>query len=50
MPQMSPMNWLTLMIYFSLMMIMFNMMIYSSFNYMIKFPQIKKFYQKNWKW
>nr|YP_009695429.1 ATP synthase F0 subunit 8 [Diaphanes pectinealis]QEJ81659.1 ATP synthase F0 subunit 8 [Diaphanes pectinealis] len=50
MPQMSPINWLILMIYFSLIIIMFNSMIYSTFNYSANLPKIKFKIQKNWKW
>nr|AND96042.1 ATP synthase F0 subunit 8 [Onthophagus minutus] len=42
MPQMAPLNWLTLMIYFSLIFMMFNIMNYYSFNYNIKFSSFKK--------
>nr|YP_009695351.1 ATP synthase F0 subunit 8 [Diaphanes nubilus]QEJ81529.1 ATP synthase F0 subunit 8 [Diaphanes nubilus] len=50
MPQMSPINWLILMIYFSIVLIMFNSMIYSMFYYATSLPNISSKIQKNWKW
>nr|AND96344.1 ATP synthase F0 subunit 8 [Heteronitis castelnaui] len=51
MPQMAPMNWLMLFIYFSMIFMIFNIKNYYSFNYKIK---ITKFLKKsnfiNWKW
>nr|YP_009561399.1 ATP synthase F0 subunit 8 [Zophobas atratus]QAT19099.1 ATP synthase F0 subunit 8 [Zophobas atratus] len=51
MPQMAPLNWLTLMIWFSLILIMFNTLNYYSFSYQIKQKKstIKKL-STNWKW
>nr|ASL05670.1 ATP synthase F0 subunit 8 [Trichoferus campestris]QWB85732.1 ATP synthase F0 subunit 8 [Trichoferus campestris] len=51
MPQMAPLNWLTLFIYFSVIFISFNLMNYYSFIYKIK--SIKKTPKKllfSWKW
>nr|QWZ46365.1 ATP synthase F0 subunit 8 [Pelecyphorus foveolatus] len=52
MPQMAPLNWLTLMMFFITVFMMFNMMNYYSFNYSMKPKKsstIKKF-TANWKW
>nr|YP_009918400.1 ATP synthase F0 subunit 8 [Caryopemon giganteus]QLX47625.1 ATP synthase F0 subunit 8 [Caryopemon giganteus] len=51
MPQMAPMNWLTLMLYFMILMLIFNIMIFFSFTYKSKKNQF--FLKKkliNWKW
>nr|ANJ70571.1 ATP synthase F0 subunit 8 [Nalassus laevioctostriatus] len=51
MPQMAPLSWLTLMILFALILILFNIMNYYSFSYPIK--QKKMLIKKskiNWKW
>nr|AND96055.1 ATP synthase F0 subunit 8 [Onthophagus giraffa] len=51
MPQMAPINWLLLLIYFSMIFIMFNVLNYYSFNYNIKFFSFKKKkINLNWKW
>nr|AND96030.1 ATP synthase F0 subunit 8 [Cleptocaccobius convexifrons] len=51
MPQMAPINWLSLLIYFSLMFMMFNILNYFSFNYNFKIFKFKKNNQNlNWKW
>nr|AND96580.1 ATP synthase F0 subunit 8 [Oniticellus egregius] len=51
MPQMAPINWLTLLFYFSLIFMMFNCMNYYSFNYQIKLFSLKKIKKiMNWKW
>nr|ASL24539.1 ATP synthase F0 subunit 8 [Semanotus bifasciatus] len=51
MPQMAPLNWLTLFIYFSLVMLMFNSINYYSFLYEIKSKTSKeKKMSYNWKW
>nr|ARH53898.1 ATP synthase F0 subunit 8 [Lampyris noctiluca]QEL51285.1 ATP synthase F0 subunit 8 [Lampyris noctiluca] len=50
MPQMGPLNWLMLMIYFSMVFVMFNTLIYTTFNYSIKTPKISKIFKVNWKW
>nr|ASM82673.1 ATP synthase F0 subunit 8 [Rhombodera latipronotum]ASY98640.1 ATP synthase F0 subunit 8 [Rhombodera valida] len=52
MPQMMPLNWLMLFLFFSIMLIMFNVMnFYSSFN---KISSLTSFKQKTttliWKW
>nr|AXS66442.1 ATP synthase F0 subunit 8 [Staphylinoidea sp. 10 KM-2017] len=51
MPQMAPLNWLTLFIYFSMIFILMNSLNYFSFMYKItsnfKDKKIKKI---NWKW
>nr|ALO77483.1 ATP synthase F0 subunit 8 [Platydema sp. PLA01] len=51
MPQMAPLNWLSLMIMFILILVLFNVINYYSFNYSVnkKFTKIKKS-QINWKW
>nr|AXS66371.1 ATP synthase F0 subunit 8 [Cucujoidea sp. 12 KM-2017] len=51
MPQMAPMNWLTLMIFFSIIFMIFNSMNYFSFTYPSITQSIKtskKFF--SWKW
>nr|AYQ19087.1 ATP synthase F0 subunit 8 [Amarygmini sp. ACP-2013] len=51
MPQMAPLNWLTLMISFSLIMIMFNIINFYSFSYQIQKKETKiKTMKTNWKW
>nr|WOR80787.1 ATP synthase F0 subunit 8 [Pyrocoelia sp.] len=50
MPQMGPLNWLMLMIYFSTMMILYNTFIYSMLYYSSKTMNIKKMFKTNWKW
>nr|AYQ19029.1 ATP synthase F0 subunit 8 [Amarygmini sp. ACP-2013] len=51
MPQMSPLSWLTLMIMFSLILIMFNIMNFYSFNYNIQQTKTSlKTPKTNWKW
>nr|AND96503.1 ATP synthase F0 subunit 8 [Milichus apicalis] len=51
MPQMAPINWLMLLIYFSIIFMMFNVMNYYAFNYNIKsFTFKKKKMSLNWKW
>nr|YP_010240649.1 ATP synthase F0 subunit 8 [Nicrophorus nepalensis]QTG39886.1 ATP synthase F0 subunit 8 [Nicrophorus nepalensis] len=51
MPQMAPLNWLTLFIFFIIIFLMFNMMTYFVFLYT---PLKNKFNTKtsqiNWKW
>nr|AWN56197.1 ATP synthase F0 subunit 8 [Colaspis sp. DPP-2018]AWN56266.1 ATP synthase F0 subunit 8 [Glena unipennaria] len=51
MPQMSPLNWLILFIFFFFMLIIFCIMNFFSLNYN---PNMNKFnmknIQKNWKW
>nr|QNP10100.1 ATP synthase F0 subunit 8 [Tympanogaster modulatrix] len=51
MPQMAPMNWLMLFLYFTLIFMIFNSMNYFSFKYKIL---SKNFFKKNnfinWKW
>nr|ALO76556.1 ATP synthase F0 subunit 8 [Urodontus sp. URO01] len=51
MPQMAPLNWLTLFIYFSLIFFMFMLMNY----YIFLYPSHKKlissvYIHKSWKW
>nr|AMW68037.1 ATP synthase F0 subunit 8 [Climacia areolaris] len=52
MPQMAPINWLTLFMYFTLLMIIFNSLNYFIFLY--KVPSFQKQFNKlnslNWKW
>nr|QEL51265.1 ATP synthase F0 subunit 8 [Philonthus decorus] len=51
MPQMAPMNWLTLFILFTIIFLMFNVMNYFSFKYPVKkFTTKKKTNKINWKW
>nr|YP_002265565.1 ATP synthase F0 subunit 8 [Priasilpha obscura]ACF35111.1 ATP synthase F0 subunit 8 [Priasilpha obscura] len=51
MPQMMPLSWLTLFIYFSLIFLMYNSMNYFLFIYPIKkFKFDKKLIQLSWKW
>nr|AND96528.1 ATP synthase F0 subunit 8 [Onthophagus diabolicus] len=51
MPQMAPINWLTLFLYFSFIFLMFNAMNFYSFNYNIKTFMFKKKKKiLNWKW
>nr|UTE83806.1 ATP synthase F0 subunit 8 [Tetraserica leishanica] len=51
MPQMAPLNWLSLFFLFIITFLMFNSMIYYSFNYPIKSFKMKKSSKKiNWKW
>nr|AND96723.1 ATP synthase F0 subunit 8 [Onthophagus rhinolophus] len=51
MPQMAPINWLTLLIYFSMIFMIFNAMNFFSFNYNIKIFYFKKNKKLlNWKW
>nr|ARH54980.1 ATP synthase F0 subunit 8 [Deporaus tristis] len=51
MPQMAPLNWLTLFIFFIFIFMLFNMTNYFSFNYPIKTLKInKKSIKYTWKW
>nr|UYB77578.1 ATP synthase F0 subunit 8 [Philonthus lomatus] len=51
MPQMAPMNWLTLFIMFTIIFLIFNSMNYFSFKYPYKSSStIKKTFKINWKW
>nr|QWB85719.1 ATP synthase F0 subunit 8 [Stenodryas sp. N127] len=51
MPQMAPMNWLTLFIYFTMMLLLFNTVNFYSFLYKIKqLKKSKKQINFNWKW
>nr|AYW52365.1 ATP synthase F0 subunit 8 [Nitidulidae sp. 1 ACP-2013] len=51
MPQMAPLNWLILFIYFIIIFLMFNAVNYFSFLYKIKSSSVeKKKIQYNWKW
>nr|AXS65853.1 ATP synthase F0 subunit 8 [Cucujoidea sp. 16 KM-2017] len=51
MPQMAPLNWLILFIYFVAIFIMFNVMNYFSFLYKIKSSSVKKNkISYSWKW
>nr|AND96748.1 ATP synthase F0 subunit 8 [Onthophagus longimanus] len=51
MPQMAPINWLMLLIYFSMIFMIFNVMNFYCFNYNIKSFSFKKQIKKlNWKW
>nr|YP_010507236.1 ATP synthase F0 subunit 8 [Episcapha fortunii]UXF64387.1 ATP synthase F0 subunit 8 [Episcapha fortunii] len=51
MPQMSPLSWLTLFIYFIMIFFMVNSLNYFSFMYPISMLKKKEtFFQFNWKW
>nr|QRW36400.1 ATP synthase F0 subunit 8 [Sanfilippodytes adelardi] len=52
MPQMAPMNWLILYMFFSMVFILFNFMNYYMFISESKLNNIKKISSKslNWKW
>nr|YP_010576537.1 ATP synthase F0 subunit 8 [Oulema tristis]UZN44091.1 ATP synthase F0 subunit 8 [Oulema tristis] len=51
MPQMAPLNWITLMIYFILLFYMFNMLNYFINVYTpLKSKMSKKSTHLNWKW
>nr|QNG56317.1 ATP synthase F0 subunit 8 [Palaestes scutellaris] len=50
MPQMAPLSWLSLFLFFVMIFIMFNIMNYFSFNYSIKPKKFWKKFQINWKW
>nr|ALO70613.1 ATP synthase F0 subunit 8 [Staphylinidae sp. 2 EF-2015] len=51
MPQMAPLNWMTLFIYFIILFLIMNSMNYFSYNTMIN-KKSNKFFMKNyfWKW
>nr|QIV24656.1 ATP synthase F0 subunit 8 [Hermerius prionoides] len=51
MPQMAPLNWLTLFALFTLVFMIFNIINYFMFSYKIKFSPFKKSkILSNWKW
>nr|ALO76448.1 ATP synthase F0 subunit 8 [Asthenopholis sp. AST01] len=51
MPQMAPLNWLSLFIIFCMTLLLFNSVNYFSFIYPIKTKTIKKAFSTiNWKW
>nr|ALO77150.1 ATP synthase F0 subunit 8 [Anaspis sp. ANA02] len=51
MPQMAPLNWLTLMLFFISIFIIFNIMNFYSYNYSNKSSSSKKInLSTNWKW
>nr|ATL15426.1 ATP synthase F0 subunit 8 [Callosobruchus analis] len=52
MPQMAPLNWLSLMIFFMLILLIFNLENYFSFFYPIKYfkSNNKNIIKYNWKW
>nr|YP_010954787.1 ATP synthase F0 subunit 8 [Hemisodorcus derelictus]WMW30172.1 ATP synthase F0 subunit 8 [Hemisodorcus derelictus] len=51
MPQMAPLNWLTLMLLFSMILIMISIMNFSVYNQMPKNYLLNKFHSsKIWKW
>nr|QIV24747.1 ATP synthase F0 subunit 8 [Toxeutes arcuatus] len=51
MPQMAPLNWLTLFIFFVLVFLILNSVNFFSFSYTIKKIPIKsEKFQFNWKW
>nr|ALO77277.1 ATP synthase F0 subunit 8 [Scraptia sp. SCR02] len=52
MPQMAPLNWLTLMFYFIIIFMIFNVMNYYSYSYqnLSSSLKTKKNISLNWKW
>nr|AXS65683.1 ATP synthase F0 subunit 8 [Staphylinoidea sp. 11 KM-2017] len=51
MPQMAPLNWLSLFLYFIFIFMLFNTLNYYSFQYSpIKTFTSKKTFKLNWKW
>nr|YP_010233736.1 ATP synthase F0 subunit 8 [Oryctes rhinoceros]QKX48645.1 ATP synthase protein 8 [Oryctes rhinoceros]QSZ78105.1 ATP synthase subunit 8 [Oryctes rhinoceros]WAT94188.1 ATP synthase F0 subunit 8 [Oryctes rhinoceros]WDA95529.1 ATP synthase F0 subunit 8 [Oryctes rhinoceros]WDA95542.1 ATP synthase F0 subunit 8 [Oryctes rhinoceros] len=51
MPQMAPLNWLSLFFMFVSIFLIYNAMNYFSFMYPVKQPEKKKTIKKiNWKW
>nr|AXS66291.1 ATP synthase F0 subunit 8 [Staphylinoidea sp. 2 KM-2017] len=51
MPQMAPLNWLSLFLFFTILFLMFNSMNYFSFMYTNKkFLTFKKTMKNFWKW
>nr|YP_009229168.1 ATP synthase F0 subunit 8 [Anoplophora chinensis]ALS54020.1 ATP synthase F0 subunit 8 [Anoplophora chinensis]UNB14369.1 ATP synthase F0 subunit 8 [Anoplophora chinensis] len=51
MPQMAPLNWLILYLYFLMIFFIFNIINFYSFNYNIKFSKkSKSSLIYNWKW
>uniref|UniRef100_UPI0030E07679 ATP synthase F0 subunit 8 n=1 Tax=Monochamus guttulatus TaxID=2079363 RepID=UPI0030E07679 len=51
MPQMAPLNWLMLFMFFILIFLLFNIMNYYSYNYNIKISKKSKYLLTyNWKW
>nr|ARH54898.1 ATP synthase F0 subunit 8 [Bruchidius cisti] len=51
MPQMAPLNWLSLMIFFIMIFFIFNIMNFYSFSYPVKKNNFEKKITKfNWKW
>nr|YP_009093769.1 ATP synthase F0 subunit 8 [Ulomoides dermestoides]AIS67601.1 ATP synthase F0 subunit 8 [Ulomoides dermestoides] len=51
MPQMSPLNWLSLMILFSAILVLFNTLNFYSFSYQVKQKKLSfKKKETNWKW
>nr|AML26752.1 ATP synthase F0 subunit 8 [Histeridae sp. BMNH 1274745] len=51
MPQMAPMNWTLLMVYFLMIFISYNMLNYFIFTYPVKTPIKSKIKTSvNWKW
>nr|YP_010238876.1 ATP synthase F0 subunit 8 [Anoplophora horsfieldi]QTE20925.1 ATP synthase F0 subunit 8 [Anoplophora horsfieldi]QTV20877.1 ATP synthase F0 subunit 8 [Anoplophora horsfieldi] len=51
MPQMAPLNWLMLFMFFLFIFFTFNILNFYSFNYNIKFSKkMKSILNYNWKW
>nr|QXG82662.1 ATP synthase F0 subunit 8 [Curculionidae sp. BMNH 1042554] len=50
MPQMAPINWLSLYFLFTMMFLIFIIMNYFSFLYKPKMTQKKKKFSNSWKW
>nr|QIV24565.1 ATP synthase F0 subunit 8 [Phaolus metallicus] len=51
MPQMAPLNWLTLLLFFTSIFLVFNMINFFTFNYFVKKTPYKETkIQYNWKW
>nr|QVM79273.1 ATP synthase F0 subunit 8 [Niphona lateraliplagiata] len=51
MPQMAPLSWLILFIFFLISFLLFNISNYFTFNYSTKKTKLDKIFMKyNWKW
>nr|ARO35457.1 ATP synthase F0 subunit 8 [Photinus pyralis] len=50
MPQMAPLNWLILLLYFCMILVMYNTVIYTIFNYKNKDSKKISFNKFSWKW
>nr|AUJ22857.1 ATP synthase F0 subunit 8 [Ellychnia corrusca] len=50
MPQMAPLNWLVLLLYFCIILMLYNMTIYTIFNYKSKVSSKIELNKLTWKW